>query len=36
MGDIFFDPNGILAGGQVRFAHVTPGALVTNADFLVI
>jgi len=35
-GDIFFDANGVLAGGSTRFAHVNPGTVVTAADFFVI
>ena len=34
-GDLFYDADGALSGvSQIRFAHVDPGLLLTNNDFL--
>lgn len=35
-GDLFFDADGIGAGAMVKFAHVTPGLVLSASDFLVI
>jgi Ca2+-binding RTX toxin-like protein len=35
-GNIYYDPDGTGAAGQVLFAHVTPATALTSADFLVI
>jgi serralysin len=34
-GDLFYDNNGLTAGGQTLFAHVTAGTVLTNLDFFV-
>ena len=34
-GNLFYDSNGLTAGGQKQFAQVTAGTLLTNLDFLV-
>ncbi len=35
-GALFFDSNGSAAGGAIRFAQLTTGLALTNADFVVI
>jgi Ca2+-binding RTX toxin-like protein len=35
-GDLFYDSNGLAAGGQTLFADVTNGLALTAADFVVI
>jgi serralysin len=35
-GDLYYDSNGLAAGGQTRFADVTNGLALTNLDFFVI
>ncbi len=35
-GDLFYDTNGLTAGGQTLFADVTNGTVLTFADFVVV
>ena len=35
-GALFYDTNGLTAGGQTQFADLTNGLIITNADFAVI
>jgi serralysin len=35
-GDLYYDNNGLVAGGQTLFADVTNGLALTNLDFFVI
>ena len=35
-GALFYDSNGIGAGGVTQFAKLAPGLALTNADFVVI
>jgi Ca2+-binding RTX toxin-like protein len=34
-GNLFYDSNGLTAGGQTQFAHITNGTALTNLDFFI-